>query len=241
METKKTLDKEELAELLSSCSDSIIWNGSTDDWIREAEQQNDNAKREENLRESNTEEKPKKEESIFKGRPEIKKEAPVHSAKVISNVTEWSTYFNTPRTEEEIREKCLTDYDNVCFTYMCEKQRIREEFIPELMALSTGLLNKYNYSKYLEPLEHAAMIIAGVEDGEIRKDIFMSVGSHNLKMTMNMLADHLDWPALKRTQHFSKEFQEKYSSILNGKARTQGVLVDEYLKKHKINCKEQNT
>ena len=216
---EKALEKEELAKLLEECKGSIIWNGDIDSLFPE---------------EKAVSETHQSEPSIFRGRPKIKKEKQYPNAPAISNVTNWATYFNTPRTEEEIRDKCLSDYDNVCFTYLCEKQKLREEFIPELMALSTGLLNKDNYQRYLEPVMKATLIIAGVEDGDIDFTPIPFVSERGQKALLNTLGDRLDWPALRRSQNFSPEFRRKFASILDGKARTQGVLVDEYLLAHRV-------
>ena len=221
-EQNKALKKEELTKLLEECKDSIIWNGDIDSLFPE---------------EKAVSETHQSEPSIFRGRPKIKKEKQYPNAPAISNVTNWATYFNTPRTEEEIRDKCLSDYNGVCFTYLCEKQKLREEFIPELMALSTGLLNKCSYSRYLEPVMKATLIIAGVEDGDIDFTPLPFASERGQKALLSALGDRLDWPALRRSQNFSREFRRKFAPILDGKARTQGALVDEYLLMHKANQK----
>lgn len=202
----KALEKEELAKLLEECKGSIIWNGDIDSLFPEEKAQT----------------------------TKIKKEKQYPDAPAISNVTNWATYFNTPRTEEEIRDKCLSDYNGVCFTYLCEKQKLREEFIPELMALSTGLLNKDNYPRYLEPVMKATLIIAGVEDGDVDFIPLPFASERGQKALLNTLGDRLDWPALRRSQNFSREFRRKFAPILDGKARTQGALVDEYLLAHRV-------
>lgn len=105
---EKALEKEELTKLLEECKDSIIWNGDIDSLFPE---------------EKAVSETRQSEPSIFRGRPKIKKEKQYPDAPAISNVTNWATYFNTPRTEEEIRDKCLSDYNGVCFTYLCQLPR----------------------------------------------------------------------------------------------------------------------
>lgn len=236
---EKALEKEELTKLLEECKDSIIWNGDIDSLFPEEKAQqsgaaNSSSAHADEPEEEGVPEAHQSEPSIFRGRPKMKREKQYPDAPAISNVTNWATYFNTPRTEEEIRDKCLSDYNGVCFTYLCEKQKLREEFIPELMALSTGLLNKDNYPRYLEPVMKATLIIAGVEDGDIDFTPLPFASERGQKALLSTLGDRLDWPALRRSQNFSREFRRKFASILDGKARTQGALVDEYLLAHQV-------
>lgn len=65
----------------------------------------------------------------------------------------WGKWGLVPRTEEEIREKVLTDPENICFSFVVMRSSISEEFKEELRVLSisnprTGLpyLTKQNYS-----------------------------------------------------------------------------------------------
>ena len=61
------------------------------------------------------------------------------------SIEEWKNWSLTPHTPDEIREKILTDFENVCFSFVCATSKIPEEFMPEFMALSTGYIKKENY------------------------------------------------------------------------------------------------
>lgn len=43
-----------------------------------------------------------------------------------------------PHTEDEIRERVLTDYGDICFNYLCSYSPMSEEFRKELAVLSLG-------------------------------------------------------------------------------------------------------
>ncbi len=43
-----------------------------------------------------------------------------------------------PHTEDEIRERVLTDYNDICFNYLCSYSPMSEEFRKELAVLSLG-------------------------------------------------------------------------------------------------------
>lgn len=213
LEQEKPLNKEELNRLIAECGDSIIWDKAPEDLFQDVKKEDS-----------------KKEDSIFRGRTKVEKdEGDYRPAKIISNVEEWSTWCDTPRTEAEIREKCLTDYTNVCFTYLCEKQTIREGFIPELMALSTGLLTKTTYEKYWRPIAKASMILAGVEEGEIDFASLPGGDSFRSKSGLCLLVDRLNWEELKRNCNFSPAFQKKFAPMLSRSIRGQGTLVREHI------------
>lgn len=89
------------------------------------------------------------------------------TTKYKSRVDEWVTWSTTPHTEDEIREKVLTDYDNVCFSYVCEYSHMSADFIEELMALSLDMITKDNYYEYIDDLKKAVQIYLGVEEGNI--------------------------------------------------------------------------
>lgn len=151
--------------------------------------------------------------SIFKPKTEKKKEY-IPPLPRISDVSEWSTFSRTAHTEEEIREKILTDFNNVCFSYLCSCQKLSEEFIPELAALSTGLLNKNNYDRYIDYLKQAVMITEGVMEGAY--DLSRLPRNRNITRVnvAGMTTDRLDWKAIAGNQALSPEFQEKYHELL---------------------------
>lgn len=131
-----------------------------------------------------------------------------------ADITEWRTFSLAPHTEDEIREKVLTDYNNVCFSYLCSHQELSEDFIIELAALSTGLLNKDNYSKYIDYLKKAVMISAGIEKGTYDFDMLPAHCGLDPKNVTYRTTDHLDWKAIAKYQILSQAFIDKYYSLL---------------------------
>lgn len=151
--------------------------------------------------------------SVFK--PPIRQEsAQVLPIKQESDVTEWITFSLTPHTEDEIREKVLTDYHNVCFAYICAHQKLSEEFIIELAALSTGLLHKFNYSENIDYLKYAVMISAGIEEGPYDFGMLPEDQKFTLANVKERTTDRLDWRAIATNQTLSKPFIDKYHSLL---------------------------
>lgn len=154
--------------------------------------------------------------NLFKGRKKPKREW-MYEAPKVADTTEWATYFTTPRSVDEIREKIFFDFDNVCFSYLCSWQQLPEEFIPELMALSTGLLNADNYKTYKDELVKAVHVFEQIEPGDIDFDKLPTDHSLPKNSQYYQLTDRLDWSALGQYQKLSPEFRKKYSSLLKEK------------------------
>jgi hypothetical protein len=163
------------------------------------------------------------------GTPRNKEDENVN-AKVISDVTDWAKWSLTPHTEEEIREKVLTDYDNVCFTYVCGTSLMSAEFLEELMALSTGLLDKSNYDEYYEDVLKGVHINMGVEVGELDKlslpKIYVKNKTCQLssKPGLDYLYSKLDWWAISQRKDLPIWFRLKYAKQLNIKDKGNGQL-----------------
>ena len=140
----------------------------------------------------------------------------------------WAEWSLAPHTEDEIREKILTDFDGVCFTYLCGSQVLSEDFIVELMALSTGLLNKENYSQYINELKQAVLIAEGIKIGEIdyhKLPRISSPGSQDKRR--QALIDRLDWVALFEKQTLSPEFRAKFKPLTEKKDPKKKRLVQQ--------------
>lgn len=141
--------------------------------------------------------------------------------RVISQLDEWRDWNTTPRTEDEIREMCLTNFDFVCFTYICGYSQLSADFIEELMVLSTGLLTKDNYDEYYETVKDALMIQMGIEEGEIDfSKLPIKYNSDNRKKsdTCLLLSERLDWGYIKSIQKdLPTWFRLKYHKQLNNK------------------------
>ncbi len=73
----------------------------------------------------------------------------------------WKTWGLVPHTEDEIREKMLTDPDGVCLLFVMEVSHISQDFYKELQILSIlnpetnePFLTKDNYEQMYVPLLH---------------------------------------------------------------------------------------
>jgi len=55
----------------------------------------------------------------------------------------------TPHTENEIRERVLTDYKDICFNYLCSYSRMTDEFRIELAVLSLGKAGNSDIRPYI--------------------------------------------------------------------------------------------
>ena len=140
----------------------------------------------------------------------------------------WAEWSLAPHTEDEIREKILTDFDGVCFTYLCGSQVLSEDFIVELMALSTGLLNKENYSQYINELKQAVLIAEGIKIGEIDYHKLPKISAPGGQdKRRQALIDRLDWVALFEKQTLSPEFRAKFKPLTEKKDPKKKRLVQQ--------------
>lgn len=177
--------------------------------------------------------------TLFKGRKKVEREWQYEAPKV-ADTTGWATYFRTPRTVDEIREKIFFDFDNVCFTYLCSWQQLPEEFVPELMALSTGLLNADNYETYRDELIKAVHVFEQIEPGDIDFDKLPT--NHQLPKSSQyyQLVDRLDWSAIGQYQKLSPAFRRKYHTLLDGKPQSAAYFASKARKKPRTAKIEQN-
>lgn len=138
------------------------------------------------------------ESSIFKKKKKKEAKEPDIPLKQKADISEWINFSLTPHTEDKIREKILTDFNNVCFTYICGEQVLSEDFILELAALSTGLLDKENYARYIDYMKKAVMITNGMEKG--------TYNLRKLPKNKNITA--------KNVRYLSPEFRKKYHKLM---------------------------
>ena len=169
--------------------------------------------------------------------------------KIAENSTKekWSTWSLTPHTEEEIRHECLTNFDHVCFTYVCGTSKLSPEFIEEFMVLSSGvmcnayreierartkeeeLLAKERYDALFKKAQGAILFNLGVFGKEPEKNRFTAVHTSEVEnlagerretdriITDSTIIDRLDWYAISKFQKLPEWFMEKYSCMLNWK------------------------
>ena len=85
-------------------------------------------------------------------------------------IDEWADWSLKRHSEDEIRDKVLSDYNNICFSYVCEKSPMTKQFAEEFAVLSTGkqvgeniipYLKKSNYDKYFPVLLNLYRMVNG--------------------------------------------------------------------------------
>ena len=138
------------------------------------------------------------------------------------SIDEWKNWSLTPHSPDEIRDKILDDFENVCFSFVCTASKIPEEFMSEFMALSTGLITRENYDDYIDKVTKAVLMNAGV----IEKDkSIMNWGilskSENCKgenvdkiLYGSSMTDRVDWYAITVHQKLSEDFMRKYQHVI---------------------------
>lgn len=144
-----------------------------------------------------------------------------------NGINEWLKWAATPHTEEEIREKCLTDFHNVCFSFLCEHSQLSCDFIEELMLLSTGILTKENYFVMHDLVRDTVLSHNGVEGVSAEEWVIEESATHIKATEMSNKSggtryirsknvnDRLDWFALCKYQKLTEEFMRKYNKCLN--------------------------
>lgn len=138
---------------------------------------------------------------------------------------EWSEWSMKHHTEDEIRKRILDDPNSLCYSYVCGFSKMSAEFIEELMALSTGLLKKYNYEDYIDNVMKAIQIKLGVEDGDIDNiDLPSLTVEDKVIEGKELLQDKIDWSYIARNQKLPNWFKVKYKKYLKPKELTVNKL-----------------
>ena len=63
----------------------------------------------------------------------------------------------TPHKEDEIRERVLTDYKDICFNYLCSYSNMTDEFRIELAVLSLGKTGNSDIKPYITKANYEAL------------------------------------------------------------------------------------
>ena len=150
-----------------------------------------------------------------------------------------SHLFNEYYTEEEIREKCLTDYNNVCFTYLCNKSPISEDFILEFAVLSMGILDKDNYKANIKKLKRMMGKHLGLEEYKgvrskctlIPAEFYNGYTGEEITLSVDNMFDKLDWVGLSQNSKFSEEFLYKFSQYIALKDISLSQIYPKYIVK----------
>lgn len=177
--------------------------------------------------------------TIFKEKAENKLINYTVELKKESDTTEWANWSTAIHTEEEIREKCLTDYNNVCFTYLCNKSPVSEDFILEFAVLSMGILDKDNYKANIKKLKRMMGKHLGLEEykGVRSKCILIPAEFYNgytgeeITLSVDNMFDKLDWVGLSQNSKFSEEFLYKFSQYIALKDISLSQIYPKYIVK----------
>ena len=144
----------------------------------------------------------------------------------VNNIVEFSS---TAHTEDELRQAMLSKKE-VCVSYVCRHTPMSEDFILEFTGLTTGEFNFSNYNKEAcmiigdllmkSPSERDDIIdlIRLVKKGEMRIDQlpepYNKLEGRYLYMINSTIRDRMDWLYIGKYQNISKEFSDKYKSVL---------------------------
>lgn len=177
--------------------------------------------------------------TIFKEKAENKLINYTVELKKESDTTEWANWSTAIHTEEEIREKCLTDYNNVCFTYLCNKSPVSEDFILEFAVLSMGILDKDNYKANIKKLKRMMGKHLGLEEYKgvrskctlIPAEFYNGYTGEEITLSVDNMFDKLDWVGLSQNSKFSEEFLYKFSQYIALKDISLSQIYPKYIVK----------
>ena len=135
---------------------------------------------------------------------------------------EWVTWSMTPHSEDEIREAVFNTPELICWTYVCRFSVLSEDFIEELIVLSTGLFDGESKDVYTEENINLIKDILFIEPTSERKDRQKKIASNvSWRLTDTTIAEKIikypapvrskvDWWQIAAYQDLSREFKIKY-------------------------------
>lgn len=139
----------------------------------------------------------------------------------------WREKSLKPQTEETLRD-ILLDYDpdSICVTYICSNSKLSEEFIEELIVLSTSAFDHKtyypDYNKYFIPI---ALESSSEKRREMINDLYKKVVEEkSLDVPVEMVtaaleavekhnlpfSSRVDWFNIVNYQDISDSFKDKY-------------------------------
>lgn len=150
----------------------------------------------------------------------------------VKNVQDWISFSMSNHTPDEIRERILTNPDSVCYSYLCRYAIIPEDFMEELMALSTGVLSHENYDETIDLVKKALAFNMKLSKEEPEDDtiVFTTTKDKEDIVMVKDLRDRLDWMYISRFQQFSDDFIRKYADFLDWKELKMRKDISEKLK-----------
>ena len=148
---------------------------------------------------------------------------------------EWLEFSSVQQSEDAIRERALYDAlhntNSICYSYICKNSIMREEFIEELMFISSelfdfeyydqehidmvvnlidqGFKSREEQDKYLEQLA-SKVRIKNRETGKMDPDPFIT----KILTVQSIVADKLDWFYIAKFQNLSPEFINKHKKLI---------------------------
>lgn len=139
----------------------------------------------------------------------------------IEKVNEWASFSLVPHTNDEIREQVLRTEGNVCWSYICVKSKLSEDFILELAAISTGFVREKTYDEDLALVEEELMYKYKISnhpaDSSKIENLILKVrknpkpdGDLMRKWRQYEINDRLDWKAIFEKPNLSEKFKEKF-------------------------------
>lgn len=154
----------------------------------------------------------------------------------LGSIKHWKEFSLTEgQSEEDIRFCAIVDAETnskvqpICFSYISEHQTMTDDFVKELMFLTSGLYSREAYTP--ENIEIVANIISVynirkrnifeqwnyidslVGEGKISKELKENLSRRS---RTNPIYDRLDWYGiLKNSRLLSPEFMQKFSGLLS--------------------------
>lgn len=135
----------------------------------------------------------------------------------------WVTWSMTNHTEDEIRNAYLYTPDLICTSYICRYCTLSEDFIEELLVLSTGIF-AYRPNFYTNANRDLVKQIMFVEPTSKRNEAIKQYQiqensdiSNEFVFYLKSEFDHtnirskVDWWQIANYQNISKEFKDKFA------------------------------
>lgn len=137
-----------------------------------------------------------------------------------NNTREWVRWSTTPHSEEEIRKAFFDNPNKICVSYVCRFSTLSEDFIRELIILSTGVFAKHE-EFYTEDNINAVKEIMEIESVKERLEYQKNIrqfykGKADKKFLADIekinspLKDRIDWWQIANYQKLSDDFKDEF-------------------------------
>ena len=134
----------------------------------------------------------------------------------------WVTWSTSPHSEDEIREAVFHTPELICWSYVCRFSTLSEEFIEELIVLSTGLFDGESEDLYTEENINLIKDILFIEPTSARKERQSKIASvvywrltdtriaKKIMKSSNPIRSRVDWYQIAGFQDLTPEFKNKF-------------------------------